>query len=84
MLQALEIHRDHTAVRKEPYIVPQFLQKKRTGVYRKKGHGDVEGKDGGGAMVDERKFEGVGGAVLAISSSRHSSRHFPWSCWSGC
>ena len=48
MLHGLEIYRDHTTARKEPYIVPQFLQKKRTGVlYRKKGHGDVEGKDDG-------------------------------------
>jgi hypothetical protein len=53
----VEIYWDHTAVRKGPYGVPQMLQNKRTGVFRKIAHGDVEGKDDGGAMVDERKFE---------------------------
>jgi hypothetical protein len=72
--------RDHTTARKGPYIVPQFLQKKRTGVYRKKGHGDVEGKDDGGAMADERKLEGVDGVVLVIVAATSLA----WSCWSGC
>jgi hypothetical protein len=49
----IEIYWDHTAVRKGPYGVPQMLQNKRTGVFRKIAHGDVEGKDDGGAMVDE-------------------------------
>jgi len=35
-------------------------------VFRKIGHGDVEGRDERGAMVDERKLEGVDGAELVI------------------
>jgi hypothetical protein len=64
MLHALQIYWDHTTARKEPYIVPQFLQNKRTGVFRKIGHGDIEGRGdggGGGGMEDERKSEGVEG-----------------------
>ena len=49
-------------------LVPRrcMLQNNRTGVFRKIGHGDVEGRDERGAMVDERKLEGVDGAELVI------------------
>jgi hypothetical protein len=43
-------------------------------------HGDVEGKDDGGAMADERKLEGVDGVVLVIVAATSLA----WSCWSGC